>query len=445
MLALGAAEVSSQIDQVFAQWNKTSSPGCAVAVMRDGKTVFARGYGMADLDHDIAISPGSVFHVASISKQFVAASIVLLEKRGKLKFDDPVRKYIPELPDFGKPLTIAHLLHHTSGLRDQWSLLGYAGWRVSEDVVRDEDVLWLVGRMKELNFAPGEMYMYSNTGFTLLGQIVKRVSGKSLREFTSDEIFVPLGMKSTHFRDAHREIVKGMAYGYESSGDTFFMSNPNFDTVGASSLITTVEDLLLWQRNFEEPKVGGKALGETMLQAFTLNSGTKIDYRMGLIEHAYRGLPVVEHSGADAGYRSALVRFPEQKTSVACLCNGVVDAPKLAYQTAEVFLGDRMSATEPKHPEEPKKDAVVAVAKAEYAGRYYSEEVDSNYAVEFSDGGLVLLRKKSQTHKLSGGPAADEFRAQGLGTIKFERDGSGKVTGFRVSNGRVMNLRFVRM
>lgn len=254
------AGTDAQVDKLFAAWNKTTSPGCALSVMKDGRIIYKRGYGMADLDHDVVITPSSVFHVASMSKQFTATLILLLAQEGKLSLDDEARKYIPELPDFGDRITIRHLIHHTSGLRDQWDLLGLAGWRYSLDLITDEDVLSVMARQKDLNFRPGDRYLYCNTGYTLLAQIVKRVIGRSLRDFTAARIFEPLGMKNTHFRDDHAEIVKGMAYGYVPSFDTFKLSITNFDTVGATSLLTTVEDLALWDENFYNPRVGGRQL-----------------------------------------------------------------------------------------------------------------------------------------------------------------------------------------
>jgi CubicO group peptidase (beta-lactamase class C family) len=256
-IGLNAATAGQEtvVDKVFAEWDSTVSPGCALSVIKDGKIIYKRGYGMADLDHDIPISPETVFHVASISKQFTAAAILLLAQEGKLSLDDDVRKYVPELPDFGALITIRQLIHHTSGLRDQWSLLGLAGWRYSLDLITDDDVLDVMSRQKELNFLPGEKHVYCNTGYTLLAQIVKRVSGQSFREFTTSRIFKPLDMKSTHFRDDHAEIVKHIAYGYVNGegGNSYRLSVTNFDTVGATSLLTTVEDLAQWDENFYHP------------------------------------------------------------------------------------------------------------------------------------------------------------------------------------------------
>jgi CubicO group peptidase (beta-lactamase class C family) len=184
----------AQVDRLFAEWDKPTSPGCALAVMKDGQIIHKRGYGMADLDHDVKITPATVFHAASMSKQFTAAAVLMLVQEGKLSLDDPVKKHVPEIPDFGAPIALHHLLHHTSGLRDQWDLLALAGWRYSLDLITDADVLAVLSRQKTLNFTPGSKHLYSNSGFTLLAQAVKRVSGQSFRSFTGNRLFSPLGM-----------------------------------------------------------------------------------------------------------------------------------------------------------------------------------------------------------------------------------------------------------
>lgn len=214
--------------RLFEKWDKSDSPGCALGVYKDGQIIYKQGYGMADLENDIPITPATVFHVASMSKQFTAASIVLLAQQGKLSLNDDVHKYLPELPDFGERITIRNLIYHTSGLRDQWDLLDLAGWRYSLDLITDDDVMSVMTRQKELNFKPGDKHVYSNTGYTLLGLIVKRVSGLSLREFSTENIFEPLGMTHTHFRDDHGEIVKHNALGYEREGkDKTLPSEPH--------------------------------------------------------------------------------------------------------------------------------------------------------------------------------------------------------------------------
>ena len=391
--------MAKQVDKVFAKWDRADSPGCALGVYRGGQIVYKRGYGMEDLNEDVHITPGTVFHVASMSKQFTAASIVLLAQQGKLSLDDDVRKYIPELPDFGQKITIRHLVHHTSGLRDQWALLDLAGWRYSKDLITDDDVMSVMTRQKELNFKPGERHVYCNTGYTLMGQIVKRVSGMSLREFTTKNIFEPLGMTHTHFRDDHAEIIKHDAVGYEGeAGKPFEISITNFDTVGATSLHTTVEDLQKWDENFYHPKVGGDALVKQMLERGKLNNGEELDYAFGLAVGKYKGLPTVGHGGADAGYRSDITRFPEQHFTATVLCNSAETNPSsLVEQVADIVLAKEIKAAEAATPAKEVAakstggtSAVVLTAEqmAGFAGLYWNREDDDFVRIFVKDGKL---------------------------------------------------------
>jgi len=389
-------DVIKQVDKVFEKWDKPDSPGCALGIYKDGQTVYKRGYGMADLNDDVPITPATIFHVASMSKQFTAASIVLLAQQGKLSLDDDVRKYIPELPDFGERITIRHLVHHTSGLRDQWNLLELAGWRYSLDLITDDDVMSVMTRQKDLNFKPGDKHVYCNTGYTLMGLIIKRVSGMSLREFTTKNIFEPLGMTHTHFRDDHAEIIKHDALGYEQEGKDkpFRMSLTNFDTVGATSLHTTVEDLQLWDENFYHPNVGGPAFLQQMLERGKLNNGEQLDYAFGLVEGKYKGLRTVDHGGADAGYRSDLTRFPEQHFSAAVLCNSAETNPsRLARQVADVVLAKDLKPAEATPAKEPTKNAVATLTAeqmAAIAGLYWNREDDDFEKVQVKEGKLQI-------------------------------------------------------
>jgi CubicO group peptidase (beta-lactamase class C family) len=389
-----APSITRQVDQVFAKWDQPNSPGCAVGIYKDGRTVYKHGYGMANLNDDVPITPATVFHVASMSKQFTAASIVLLAQQGKLSLDDDVHKYIPELPDFHQRITIRHLVHHTSGLRDQWALLELAGWRYSQDLITDDDVMSVITRQRDLNFKPGEKYTYCNTGFTLLGLIVKRVSGMSLREFTTKNIFEPLGMTHTHFRDDHEEVIKHDALGYEQEGKDkpFRMSLTNFDTVGATSLHTTVEDLQLWDENFYHPRVGGAAFVQQMLERGKLNNGEQIDYAFGLAVGKYKGLPTVGHGGADAGYRSDITRFPDQHFSATVLCNSAEANPSgLVDQIADIILEKDFNTSPQPGARQPAKDAVVALTPAQMAavtGTYWNREDDAFSKVVVKNGRL---------------------------------------------------------
>ena len=400
------------IDRIFEKWNRPGSPGCAVAVMQNGQIIYKHGYGMADLEHGARITPSTPFHVASVSKQFTAAAIVLLAQAGKVSVDDDVRKYIPELPDYDWHITLRNLLHHTSGLRDQWDLLDLAGWRYSLDLITNQDVLDVVTRQKELNFPPGDRFLYSNTGFTLLGEIVKRVSGKSLREFTSERIFGPLGMSRTHFRDDHAELIKGEAYGYAPAQKSGWrLSGTNFSTVGATSLFTTVEDLSRWDENFYQPRVGGPHFREQMLHRDKLNNGQLWNYAFGLILGSYRGLPTVEHAGEDAGYRAILIRFPDQHFSIACLCNAGPDASPglLAREVADRFLANQYRESPPpsKFPELPEQQL------QQLAGSYWDPKTDWV--------GIITLKKGSRQLILRPDPvplqpiAPDVFRVPDSG------------------------------
>ena len=394
-----APDTAKQVDQLFAKWDRSDSPGCALGVYRGGQVAYTHGYGMEDLNEGVRIAPGTLFHVASMSKQFTAAAILLLEQQGKLSLDDDVRKYIPDLPDFGQKITIRNLVYHTSGLRDQWALLELAGWRYSRDLITDDDVMSVVTRQKELNFNPGERHVYCNTGYTLLGLIVKRVSSMTLREFTTRNIFEPLGMTHTHFRDDHAEILKHNAVGYEQeTGKPFEISITNFDTVGATSLHTTVEDLQLWDENFYHPKVGGNAFPQQMLQRGKLNNGEQLDYAFGLVVGKYKGLPTVSHAGADAGYRSQMTRFPDQHFSVAVLCNSAeTDPSTLAQQVADIVLAAEINSGKgttltkevlPSGNDAPAAATLTTEQMAASAGLYWNREDDSFVRIFAKDGKL---------------------------------------------------------
>lgn len=402
--ATALRNLHDRVDKVFAKWDSTATPGCALSVIKDGQIVYKRGYGMADLDHDIPISTETVFHVASISKQFTAAAIVLLAQEHKLSLDDDVHKYIPELPDFGVPITIRQLIYHTSGLRDQWELLGLAGWRYSLDLITDDDVLEVVSRQKELNFRPGDQHVYCNTGYTLLSQIVKRVSGESLREFTTQHIFIPLDMENTHFRDDHAEIVKHIAYGYVDGegGNSYRLSVTNFDTVGATSLMTTVEDLARWDENFYHPRIGGPELVAQQLQRGKLNSGKELQYAFGVEHGIYRGLHTVDHAGADAGYRADLVRFPEQHFSVACLCNkGEINPSDLTRRVADIYLSEQFKEPAAVRADTSQKSVAVSPQRlTQYAGMYWKKDDERGARIVLKDGKLFVAFSEDERLEL---------------------------------------------
>ena len=441
--------IIERLDKVFWRFNN-STPGVAVAVVKEGEIVYKRGFGMANLEYDIPITPGSIFHIASISKQFTTMSIVLLAQEGKLSLDDDIRKYIPEVPDFGETITIRHLAHHTSGLRDQWELLSLAGWR-AQDLKTQEDVLDLVKRQKELNFRPGEEYLYCNTGFTLLAIIVHRVSGKSLREFADENIFQPLGMKNTHFHNDMGEIVKNRTSAYVPDDEAGFkISIPNFETYGATSLFTTVEDLALWEQNFFHKRVGGEDAYKQMLTRGVLNSGKEIDYALGIFHGTYRGLKTLDHSGSDAGYRANFIMFPEQRLSIIILANVRNANPyQLTYQAADILLEEEFTEEKkptperPEKKEEPEPPELTTDQLSEYTGTYYSEELDVNCTIVLRDTSLMVERRKFEPQELSP-TESDTFSISRSTKIHFTRSKQNKINGFTLSTGRIRNLRFDR-
>ena len=339
------------VDRVFEEFRNTDGPGCAVGVSREETVVLERGYGMANLETDTPIRPTSIFHVASVSKQFTATAIMLLERDGKLSLDDNIRKYLPDIPDYGTPISIRHLLTHTSGLRDQWELLALARGRFEEDRITEADVLDIVSRQTALNFKPGAEYVYSNTGFTLLGVIVKRVTGQSLRDFADERIFKPLGMTRTHFHDDYTMLVPGRTSAYvptSTRGAHWRVSIPNFDTYGATSLYTTVDDLLKWEANLDHPTVGDAKMFARMQTTTPLTTGDTSNYGFGLVMGTYRGARVVEHNGADAGYRSYVGRFPDKGVAIAIACNSsTANTTALARGVADAFMGSALAQAEP--------------------------------------------------------------------------------------------------
>jgi len=347
------------------------SPGLALALIRDGNVVFEQGWGLANLEYDVPITPTTVFHAASVSKQFTAFAIARLIQQGKLSLEDDIRKYLPEMHDCGAIITVRHLLSHTSGLRDQWMLLMLARMH-NGGVVSQAEVVKLLERQRELLFNPGEEFLYCNSGYTLLSEIVAKVSGKSFGDFTRDEIFEPLGMMNSHFHTNSQEVVKKMAYCYYPSPDGGYRKALlNYETVGATGLYTTAEDLAKWIASIQHPKPGAVAPFALMEQPSRLNSGEKLDYGMGLFLEDYRGTRLIQHGGADAGYRSFVLWFPDLRLGVALLSNfGSIDSREIALTAAETYLGDKLQPTRPLAQTERPSIKLSAPELDRYVGKY---------------------------------------------------------------------------
>jgi len=527
-------QLTRRVDALFAAWDKTGSPGCALGVIKDGELIYSRGYGMANLEYGIAITPKSVFDIGSTSKQFTAASVVLLSQQGMLSLEDDIHKFIPELPDYSKRITVRNLLNHTSGIRDYLGLMLMRGMNF-DDTTGDDDALRLIVRQKGLNFDPGSEYLYSNSGYFLLSIIVKRVSGKTLAQFAAENIFRPLGMEHTHYHDNHTVIVPMRATGYSPSDGGFKIEMSNFEQTGDGAVYTTVEDLLLWDRNFYDPKVGGRRMYDEMLTQGILTSGKKINYAEGLMVDGYKGLKTIHHGGSWAGYRAELIRFPDQHFSVICLSNLASFNPsKLARDVAGIYLADVLKAPseaakptsspttvaisekelkeragayreaktglvikvipmpdrlmidyagmlrfqavpvsktsfhgvdapadikidfdgpaklvlkvetgEPSILERVEVEKLTPAQLAEYAGEYYSDELDVTYALEAKDYKLSFrIAQRGENLVLEPG-IKDVFSVRGNET-HFFRNHQDRVTGFELNAGRVKGIKFVR-
>jgi len=446
--------LAAQVDTVMAEWARPGSPGCAVGVVRDGGLVLAKGYGLADLEHGVPISPASVFDIASTSKQFTAATIVLLAQAGKLSLDDDVRRFVPELPRYDEAITIRHLLHHTSGLRDYTDLMALAGWQ-TEDWTTAEQALAMIVRQKELNFSPGAQYLYSNTGFFLLSVIAARAGGKPFLDLARERIFEPLGMASTHFHADHRVPVKDRAVGYAPREGAWSVSMSDWEQTGDGSVLTTIEDLTRWVRNFDDPKVGGKALVDELQRKGRLTSGEEIDYAEGLRHATYRGVATVGHNGSWAGYRSSLLRFPSERTAVIVLCNAeTAEAGTIARNVADVALAGRLGPAAVSSPEpspspatgRPQPPVPGPAERTAISGRYRSEELDTEIQVVARDDGLVLRIRDRDSSLVP--LKADEFTVDDPLplTVAVTRDAARKVTGLTLTCGcdGFRTLRLVR-
>ena len=442
--------LEAKVDQLFTEWNRSDSPGAALAVTRDGEIIYKQGYGTANLEYDIPITTGTIFDIASVSKQFAGFAIATLAHEGKLSLDDDIRTYLSDVPDFGIRITIRHLLHHTSGLRDWVQSLVIAG-DMMDDVISFKHILKMARHQKTLNFEPGTEFLYSNTGYNLLAEIVEKVTGDSFREWTDTHIFKPLAMTNTHFHDDYQMILKHRAYSYQTvENDRFKHAVNNTTALGSSSLYSTVEDLAKWILNFDDVRIGGQTVVEQMHQRGVLNNGEQINYAFGLNIGEYRTLRTVGHSGSWRGFRSHLMRFPDQKFGVVILCNLDTFNPlSLAEKVAGLYLADALApveasvsekAAEP--AEDVKSEPLVPEQLTEFEGDYYTEELDTTYTIGVRGDGLVAQHRRHDDILLTytGGHFLGD--AWFFPEIHFIRDDTGGVTGFRLTGNRVRNLHF---
>jgi len=391
-----APDTAARIDSVFEDLNRSDGPGCALGVVRDGRLAYANGYGSSNLDYRRPITPETNFYMASVSKHATAAAVLVAARKGFLSLDDPVRKWLPDLPEYeGRTITIRHLVHQTSGLRDYLSLISLADSPVRW-TRETEDYLDLVYRQQGPNFEPGSAYGYSNTNYLLLAEIVGEAAGSSLREFADENVFAPLGMRDTHFHDDRDHIVGNRAVGYARAEHGYRMSHPwGWDQVGSGGWYANIEDLARWDRNFDTEAVGGDEFTERMTTRGRLANGDTIDYAFGLTIAEYRGLSTVEHGGSFAGFRTHYRRFPEASLSTIVLCNfASANAVSRGTSVADILLADRLQSEEGTgEPGEgdTSSDSVSPDILERFAGDYRSPESLQYVAFRVDEEGLVLV------------------------------------------------------
>ena len=436
LATLSYAEADSRthrVDQLFKRYNQPESPGCAVGVIRDGEPVHAKGYGMASIELGVPNTTRTVYEVGSLTKPFVAASILIAAKQGHLSLDDDIRKFLPEMPDYGTPVTVRHLIHHTSGLRDYMALLQMMDLALGELHSRDE-ILALIARQKELNFVPGDEFLYSNTGYFLLAQIIERATGKSLRAFADENIFEPLGMKQTHFHDDRYMIVPNRAMAYAPVGEGRFVLywDPRLDQVGPMGLYTTVEDLFRWDRIFDSDAVGGGGIVEQMLRPGLLNDGTELDYLTGLKRKDHKGLEVVYHEGGIMGFLSLWLRFPEQKFSLTLLCNAAdANAYAAADGIIDAYLGEDLQEEKSEAADEETETLefieLPEEVIREFEGGYRGEETALVVKATYEDGALIMTSwDRGPIHQKQLPVSERRFRSVGgLHAVELEFDDAG--------------------
>jgi len=442
-LPAGAAE---RIDSLFAEWSGPDRPGCAVGVVRDGELAFARGYGMASLEHGVPIDARSVFDVGSVSKQFTAAAIALLANEGRLGLDDDVRRFLPELPAYGNPVTIRHLLHHRGGLREYTDLMSVAG-DDDADLTTAGEALAMIVRQRGVDFPAGERFDYSNTGYFLLGVIVERASGVPLARFVRERFFEPLGMSSTHFHDDHTEIVPRRAQGYAKREDGFGIAMSDWEQVGDGSLFTSVEDLARWVGNLETGKVGGARFVELMAsRGLPADDQGNASYGFANFVTTWRGRDVLRHGGAWAGYRAHLLHLPKERLAVAILCNcaqalglgGKADAVAAAAlgEAPEADVVPPPPAGAAEESEKAPAEPLPAVRLEPLSGRYWSDELATACELAVRDGQLHWIGRDGLPHplvpeKTETGPARAFVSEDGF-RLRFEPLPDGEVDGFRL-------------
>ena len=438
-----------EIEDIVGLLIEESEPGCAISIVKEGEVLFSSGFGMSNLDFDIPNTEESIFRIASISKHLTACCMLFLEEENKVKLDTDIREYLPEIPDYGKKITIRHLLHHTSGLREYSSLMTLCD--ISEDDGwSKEEALALILRQQGLDFWPGEKFSYCNSGYFLCSIICEKVSGKTLREYAHEKIFIPLGMKNTHFHDDSSEVVKNRSTGYSPAGKgRYQISETGLDMVGDGGLYTNVLDFGLWTHALlaDEWKPG---LLNKLLQDFNLIDGTELDYKLGLFESTWMSQRTVSHGGAWVGYRSNLLMFPDQELSVICFSNRSNFNPaRVNRQVARLVAKNLAPSKEPTENDRPerseKKDSPASYPKwdpTDYVGLYVSDELQVSWYLK-SNPQLTLTGWGDKSYSIEQ-TGKDQLGGPRWLRLKVKRDSSGKVTALEFGDGVPSGILFKR-
>lgn len=418
------SDTTRTIDGIFAELT-SNSPGAAIRISRGNQVLYSKGFGLSDLEHRTAITDETIFEAGSVSKQFTATAVLMLARKGKLKLDDDVRKYIPELPDYGHTITVRHLIQHTSGLRDWGSVIALSGWPRGTRVYTNELALSYIIRQKALNYTPGAEYLYSNSNYTLLTVLAERVSGMSLPDFTEEFMFKPLGMKNTRWRNDFQQIVNNRAVGYDRRGGQFYSNMPFENTYGHAALLTTVKDLDLWNKSWKNSPLGGDSLLMLRTEQGLLTDGKMIRYAGGVMIDEHNGHTEVSHSGATAGYRAWLAYYPSDDLSVVFISNATFIAPvTIGKKIASIFFGQL-----------PQQKSVVSRAATttfkpnsaslqRLTGNYDSDECGGRYSISLVDDVLWLDDHVNPIKKLT--PVAENRFEAGNSTYEFRTYGQSK-------------------
>lgn len=445
--------LTDSVDALFEQWDIEDSPGFALGIFKDGRIIYARGYGMANLEYNIPNTPQTVFRIGSLSKQFTAICVALLAEQGKLSLDDDIRRFFPEMPEYEIPITVEHLVHHTSGIRDYFTLQGLL---VRGEYFNSEDALAMLLRQKGLNFTPGERFSYANSGYFLLAALIERASGIRASEYARKHIFEPLGMNDTHFHNDLNVVVRNRASGYRPTEQGGYSINmTQLDIIGDGSVYTTIEDFFKWDQNFYHNELGRgtQDLIDMVLTGGVLNNGEDITYAFGLDVGTNRGLRRVSHTGSFAGFNTINIQYPDQRFSVVVFSNGSMGPGRFARRIVDLYLADQF--TEPAPPERerqsrrqreaqdrPEPVTLSSLQLQEYAGFYYSDELDAPAILEVEESALVM-RLGMHSATLSAFPSdAFEWRRN---RMEFVRDSRRTITGFILNAGRNLSLEFKRV